>query len=90
MKQALIFLCVVAGAALVYLLSQASSNSEQFAQHYLPLLEPSETRAGDELAVKLRSDTSMHAGMSARWRVRHGRGGRAREQALDIRKGYLG
>jgi len=34
----LIFLCVVAGAALVYLMSQASSNSEAFAQHYLLLL----------------------------------------------------
>ena len=34
----LIFLCVVAGAALVYLLSQATSNSEQLNQHYIPLL----------------------------------------------------
>jgi nitrogen fixation/metabolism regulation signal transduction histidine kinase len=34
----LIFLCVVAGAVLVYLISQATSNSEQFAQHYLNLL----------------------------------------------------
>jgi len=36
--KALIFLCVVAGAALVYLMSQASSNSEVFAQHYVVLL----------------------------------------------------
>ena len=34
----LIFLCVVAGAALVYLLSQATSNSELLNQHYIPLL----------------------------------------------------
>ena len=34
----LIFVCVVAGAALVYLLSQSTSNSEQFNQHYIKLL----------------------------------------------------
>ncbi len=34
----LIFLLVVAGAALVILMTQATSNSERFAQHYLTLL----------------------------------------------------
>jgi nitrogen fixation/metabolism regulation signal transduction histidine kinase len=34
----LIFLCVVTGAALVYLMSEASSNSALFAQNYLLLL----------------------------------------------------
>src|SRR5436190_4259749 len=34
----LIFLCVVAGAALVYLMSRATSNTELFAQHYTLLL----------------------------------------------------
>jgi nitrogen fixation/metabolism regulation signal transduction histidine kinase len=34
----LIFLCVVAGAALVYLMSEASSNNELFAQNYRLLL----------------------------------------------------
>jgi protein arginine N-methyltransferase 1 len=59
-------------------------------QLYLPLLEPLSLQPGDELLVRLRSDTGVQAGMSARWRVRHTRAGRAREQALDIRKGYLG
>ena len=59
-------------------------------QLYLPLLEPVSTQGGDELTIKLRSDTSLQAGMSMRWRVRHERAGRTREQALDIRKGYLG
>jgi len=35
--KALIFLCVVTGAALVYLMSEASSNNALFAQNY-PLL----------------------------------------------------
>jgi protein arginine N-methyltransferase 1 len=59
-------------------------------QLYLPLLEPVSTQAGDELRIEIRSDTSLQAGMSVRWRVRHTHAGRAREQALDIRKGYLG
>jgi hypothetical protein len=32
--KALIFLCVVTGAALVYLMSEASSNNALFAQNY--------------------------------------------------------
>ena len=59
-------------------------------QIYLPLLEPLRVQSGDELLVKLRTDTNLQVGMAARWRVRHTQGGRAREQALDIRKGYLG
>jgi hypothetical protein len=59
-------------------------------QLYLPLLEPVSTQGGDELTTKLRSDTSLQAGMSVSWRVRHTRAGHTREQALDIRKGYLG
>ena len=34
----LIALCVVAGAALVYLMSEASSNTELFTKNYQPLL----------------------------------------------------
>ena len=36
--KALIFLCVVTGAALVYLMSVASSNNELFAKNYQLLL----------------------------------------------------
>ncbi len=42
----LIFTCVVAGATLVYLISQATSNSEQFARHYQTLLYSSVALSG--------------------------------------------
>jgi protein arginine N-methyltransferase 1 len=59
-------------------------------QLYLPLLEPVRARSGDELSITLRTDTAGHAGVSVRWRVRHTHAGSASEQALDIRRGYLG
>lgn len=59
-------------------------------QLYLPLLEPLAVAAGDDVSVRLRTDTGMREGIGVRWRVRHTRKGQAREQALDIARGFLG
>jgi protein arginine N-methyltransferase 1 len=59
-------------------------------QLYLPLLDPIRTQPGDEVAIRLRTDTGLEAGVSVRWRVEHAHAGRVHAQALDIRKGYLG
>ena len=59
-------------------------------QLYLPLLEPIRMAAGDEVSVRLRSDTGSRNGISIRWRVRHAQHGRVREQSLDIARGFLG
>jgi protein arginine N-methyltransferase 1 len=59
-------------------------------QLYLPLLDPIRAQPGDEVAIRLRTDTGLEAGVAVRWRVEHAHAGRVHEQALDIRKGYLG
>jgi hypothetical protein len=59
--KALIFLCVVTGAALVYLMSVASSNNELFAKNYQLLLY-----LGVGFAVGLASLATAYSAPSSR------------------------
>ena len=60
-------------------------------QLYLPTLEPIALVRGDELALRIRSD-SRAEGVRIRWQVTHRRAanGSERTQMLDMRKGDLG
>ncbi len=60
-------------------------------QLYFPLLAPIEAKAGETVAVELRSRTSMDAGTHVAWTAAH-RDGKGRElarQALNLDKGFL-
>ena len=60
-------------------------------QIYLPLLEPIAAKAGETLAIELRSRTSVEAGTHVAWTAMH-RDGKGREigrQALNLDKGFL-
>jgi SAM-dependent methyltransferase len=61
-------------------------------QIYLPLLEPLATRPGDEIALRLESETGgSEGGVEVRWTVGHARGGQMlTEQRLSIGDGFLG
>jgi type I protein arginine methyltransferase len=61
-------------------------------QIYLPLLEPLATRPGDELTLRLESETGgAESGVAVRWTARQVRGGRVlTEQTLSIDAGFLG
>ncbi len=60
-------------------------------QLYLPVLEPMALRAGQTLAVRLRSTTSNEKGTNVTWTltVRDASGREVARQALDLEKGYL-
>jgi len=60
-------------------------------QIYLPLLEPLEMRAGDELALELSSETGGgESGIDVRWAAEHRRAGRIMsQQSLDLGAGLL-
>jgi SAM-dependent methyltransferase len=60
-------------------------------QLYFPLLAPIEAKAGETVAVELRSRTSMDAGTHVAWTAMH-RDSKGRElarQALNLDKGFL-
>jgi protein arginine N-methyltransferase 1 len=60
-------------------------------QIYLPLLEPLTVEDGDEVNLRLESETGGgESGIEVRWRARHDRGGaRLTEQNLSIGAGWL-
>lgn len=60
-------------------------------QLYFPLLQPLETKAGETVAVALRSRTSFEAGTHVAWTamLRDARGRERTRQALNLDKGYL-
>jgi len=60
-------------------------------QIYLPLLTPIAAQPGDEITVRIESETGGgESGIDVRWTVRHtGRGRAAEEQALSIGAGWL-
>lgn len=61
-------------------------------QIYLPLLDPLEGRAGDEVTLELVSETgSGESGIEVRWTIEQRRGASTvARQALDIAQGHLG
>ena len=61
-------------------------------QIYLPLLEPLAARPGDEIRLRLESETGGdESGIEVRWTVGHvGKNGAATEQTLSIGDGLLG
>ena len=76
----------------VVLSTSPSAPRTHWDQIYLPLLEPINAEAGDEVALTLESETGGDdTGIEVRWTTRHERGGRRLdEQALSIAAGWLG
>jgi protein arginine N-methyltransferase 1 len=68
------------------------SSRTHWDQIYLPLLEPLAAQPGDEVTLRLESETGgSEGGIEVRWTVGHLRGGQPlAEQALSIGAGYLG
>lgn len=60
-------------------------------QLYFPLLEPLAAKAGDTVAIALRSRTSAEAGTHLAWLATHrdGKGREAARQSLNLDKGFL-
>jgi protein arginine N-methyltransferase 1 len=60
-------------------------------QLYFPMLSPLEAKAGDTIAVALRSRTSAEAGTHVAWTamLRDGKGREVARQALNLDKGFL-
>jgi len=58
-------------------------------QLYLPLLDPIVGRKGDQIAIRIDSD-SRGEGVTVKWQVNHTRDGETRSQSLDIQKGFVG
>jgi protein arginine N-methyltransferase 1 len=60
-------------------------------QLYFPLLSPLAAKAGQTLAIELRSRTAMQSGTDVAWTatLRDGKGGTLARQALNLDKGYL-
>ena len=60
-------------------------------QLYFPMLQPIEVRAGETIAIALRSRSTMRTGTDIAWTVtRLDRSGKVLErQAMDLSKGYL-
>ena len=60
-------------------------------QLYFPLLQPIAAKAGDTIAVNLRSRTSAEAGTHVAWVATHrdAKGREAARQSLNLDKGFL-
>ncbi len=60
-------------------------------QLYLPLLEPMSLKAGDKIAIALKSRTTPESGTNLTWTATHSdaKGHQIARQALDLEKGYL-
>ena len=60
-------------------------------QLYFPLLQPIAAKAGDTIAVNLRSRTSAEAGTHVAWVATHrdAKGGEVDRQSLNLDKGFL-
>ncbi len=74
----------------VHLATAPDAPRTHWEQLYLPLQHPLEVTPGDEVMLRLHSDTRYEVGVNVRWQVNHKSGGETRTQAYDIRKGYLG
>jgi protein arginine N-methyltransferase 1 len=61
-------------------------------QIYLPLLEPLAAQPGDEVTLRIDTETGGdESGIEVRWAVEHRRGGQVlSEQSLSIGDGFLG
>ena len=60
-------------------------------QLYFPLLQPIAAKAGDTIAVNLRSRTAADAGTHVAWVATHrdGKGREVARQSLNLDKGFL-
>jgi precorrin-6B methylase 2 len=68
-----------------------ASPATHWEQLYFPMLEPVALKAGDSIAVTLKSRSSEAAGTHLAWAVSHsdGRGKEIARQSYDLDKGYL-
>ena len=60
-------------------------------QLYFPLLSPLEAKAGETVAIELRSRTSIEGGTHVAWTATqlNAKGGKLARQALNLDKGFL-